>query len=80
MVALKLVRYGWMPPASEVAMLPAEIQKLVENEYSRTSIRVKIKQLSRRKNFGSSCPEDIEQDLRLHLLGQAAWFDGDRSC
>lgn len=60
-------------------MLPAEVQKLVENEYARTSIRVKAKQLSRRKDFGSSCREDIEQDLWLHLLGQAARFDGDRS-
>ena len=42
-------------------MLPAEVQKLVENEYARTSIRVKAKQLSRRKDFGSSCREDIEQ-------------------
>lgn len=60
-------------------MLPAEVQKLVENEYARMSIRVKAKQLSRRKDFGSSCREDIEQDLWLHLLGQAARFDGDRS-
>ena len=60
-------------------MLAAEVQKLVENEYARTSIRVKAKQLSRRKDFGSSCREDIEQDLWLHLLGQAARFDGDRS-
>ena len=60
-------------------MLPAEVQKLVENEYARTSIRVKAKQLSRRKDFGTSCREDIEQDLWLHLLGQAARFDGDRS-
>ena len=44
-------------------MLPAEVQKLVENEYARTSIRVKAKQLSRRKDFGSSCREDIEQDF-----------------
>ena len=60
-------------------MFPAEIQKLVDNQYARTSIRVKAKQLSRRKDFGSSCREDIEQDLWLHLLGQAARFDGDRS-
>jgi hypothetical protein len=60
-------------------MLPAEAQKLVENEYARTSIRVKAKQLNRRKDFGSSYREDIEQDLWLHLLGQAARFDGDRS-
>ena len=53
-------------------MLPAEAQKLVENEYARTSIRVKAKQLSRSKDFGSSCREDIQQDLWLHLLGQAA--------
>ena len=60
-------------------MLPAEVQRLVESEYARTSIRVKGEQLSRRKDFGASCCEDIEQDLWLHLLGQAARFDGDRS-
>jgi RNA polymerase sigma factor (sigma-70 family) len=59
-------------------MLLAEVQNLVENRYARASIRVKAKQLSRRKDFGASCREDIEQDLWLRLLTQAERFDGDR--
>jgi DNA-directed RNA polymerase specialized sigma24 family protein len=42
-------------------------------------IGVKARQLCRRRDFGRSCREDIEQDLWLHLLTQAAKFDGDRS-
>lgn len=60
-------------------MQPQEVQKLVENKYAQTSIRVKARQLSRRKDFGTSCREDIEQNLWLHLLTQAEKFDGDRS-
>jgi RNA polymerase sigma factor (sigma-70 family) len=60
-------------------MQPDEVQQLVEHEYAQTSIRVKARQLSRRKDFGASSREDIEQDLWLHLLTHAAKFDGDRS-
>lgn len=42
------------PPASEAVMQPDEVQRLVENEYARTSIRVKARQLCRRKDFGRS--------------------------
>jgi RNA polymerase sigma factor (sigma-70 family) len=60
-------------------MQPHEVQQLVQNEYAQTSIRVKARQLCRRRDFGHSCREDIEQDLWLHLLTQAVKFDGDRS-
>ena len=68
-------------------MLPAEVQRLVESEYARTSIRVKGEQLSRRKDFGASCREDIEQDL-AKLLPRDQWdrashvliFHGRRIC
>ncbi len=48
-------------------------------EYARTLIRVKARQLIRRPGFCRSDQEDVEQDLFLHLLGQAQHFDPDRS-
>ncbi len=50
----------------------------VVNDYARTLIRVKAKQLVRRPGFCRSDQDDVEQDLFLHLLGQARHFDPDR--
>ena len=47
----------------------------VVNEYARTLIRVKAKQIVRRPGFSRSDTGDIEQDLYLHLLSQAQQFD-----
>lgn len=51
----------------------------IYNEYARTIIRVKARQLVRRPGFTASDQEDIEQDLALHLLKQANLFDSNRS-
>lgn len=51
----------------------------IYNEYARTIIRIKARQLVRRPGFTASDQEDIEQDLALHLLKQANRFDSDRS-
>ena len=47
----------------------------VLNDYARTLIRVKAKQIVRRPGFCRSDQEDVEQDLVLHLLSQADHFD-----
>jgi RNA polymerase sigma factor (sigma-70 family) len=56
-----------------------DVQQLVHNEYAKTSIRVKARQLCRRADFNRSEREDVEQDLWLHLLTQAQNFDSERS-
>ena len=48
------------------------------NDYARTLIRVKAKQLVRRPGFSRSDQEDVEQDLFLHLLRQVQHFDPTR--
>jgi DNA-directed RNA polymerase specialized sigma24 family protein len=45
------------------------------NEYTRTLIRIKAKQLVRRPGFSRSDQPDVEQDLSLYLLSQASRFD-----
>lgn len=44
-------------------------------EYARTLIRVKARQIVRRPGFNRSEIGDVENDLYLHLLGQAQQFD-----
>ncbi len=49
------------------------------NEYARTLIRVKARQIVRRPGFSRSDQGDIEQDLFLRLLSQAQHFDPARA-
>lgn len=49
------------------------------NEYARTLIRVKARQLVRRPGFSRSDQDDIEQDLFLHVLNKVHQFDPTRS-
>ncbi|HEX3999766.1 MAG TPA: sigma factor [Pirellulales bacterium] len=51
----------------------------VYNEYARTVIRVKARQLVRRPGFSRSDREDIEQELAAHLILQAEKFDAGRA-
>ena len=51
----------------------------VLNEYARTLIRVKAKQLIRRPGFGRSDQGDVEQDLFLHVLKKVQQFDSSRA-
>jgi RNA polymerase sigma factor (sigma-70 family) len=50
----------------------------VLNEYARTLIRVKAKQLIRRPGFSRSDEGDVEQDLILHVLKKVQQFDPSR--
>lgn len=45
------------------------------NEYARTLIRIKARQLIRRPEFSRSDQPDIEQELFAHLLQRAQKFD-----
>lgn len=45
------------------------------NEYSRTLIRLKARQIIRRPGFCRTDQGDIEQELFLHLLSQARHFE-----
>lgn len=49
------------------------------NDYARTLIRVKARQLSRRKDFSDCEAEDIQQDLILHILAKLDRFDPNRA-
>jgi RNA polymerase sigma factor (sigma-70 family) len=49
------------------------------NDYARTLIRVKARQLSRRKDFNDCQAEDIQQDLILHILTKLDRFDPKRA-
>lgn len=49
------------------------------NDYARTLIRVKAKQLIRRPGFSRSDQGDIEQDLFLHVLSKFRQYDPNRS-
>ncbi len=51
----------------------------VLNEYARTLIRVKAKQLIRRPGFTRSDQDDVEQNLFLHVLSKVEQFDPTRS-
>jgi hypothetical protein len=51
----------------------------VFNEYARTLIRVKARQLVHRSGFSRSDQDDLEQKLVLHLLSQARHYDRDRA-
>jgi len=48
------------------------------NEYAQTLIRVKAKQVVRQPGFCRSDQQDVEQDLMVHLLGQAENYDPER--
>jgi hypothetical protein len=47
----------------------------VYTDYARTLIQVKARQLTHKPGFSRSDRADIEQELTLHLLSQAAHFD-----
>jgi RNA polymerase sigma-70 factor (ECF subfamily) len=49
------------------------------NDYARTLVRVKAKQVVRRPGFNRSEQEDIEQELSVQLLCQAQNFDPERA-
>jgi RNA polymerase sigma factor (sigma-70 family) len=49
------------------------------NEYARTLIRVKARQLIRRPGFSRSDQGDVEQDLFLHVLSKFRQYDPKRS-
>lgn len=49
------------------------------NEYARTLIRVKAKQVVRGRGFNRSDLPDVEQELYFHLVKQAPNFDPERS-
>lgn len=51
----------------------------VYNQYARTLISIKARQLSRRADFRRFEEEDIAQDLTVHLLCQAEQFDPARA-
>lgn len=53
-------------------------QETFLNDYARTIIRVKAKQLVRRPEFSKSDREDVEQELFLYLLARSSQFDSDR--
>ena len=49
------------------------------NEYARTLIRVKARQLVRRPEFSKADAEDIEQDLAIQIYLKIAQYDSSRS-
>ena len=49
------------------------------NEYARTLIRVKARQLVRRPEFSRADAEDIEQELAIQIHLKIAQFDSNRS-
>ncbi len=49
------------------------------NEYARTLIRVKARQLVRRPEFSRADTEDIEQDLAIQIHLKIAQYDSNRS-
>lgn len=51
----------------------------VYNDYARTLIRVKAKQVVRGCGFNRSDLPDVEQELVFHLIKQASNFDPERS-
>jgi RNA polymerase sigma-70 factor, ECF subfamily len=50
------------------------------DEYAKTQIRVRARQLIRKPGFTSSDREDIEQELTLHLLQHIGKHDATRGC
>jgi RNA polymerase sigma factor (sigma-70 family) len=60
-------------------MTSAGTQSVVFNEYAKSCIRVKARQLSRRSKFGRSDVEDIEQSLWQVLFKEANRFDPRRA-
>lgn len=60
-------------------MRPAHTGEAVLTAYVQQVIRIKARQLSRKRGFSRSDQDDLEQDLAMHLLQQARHYDPRRA-
>ncbi|MBE3123871.1 MAG: hypothetical protein IMZ65_03630, partial [Planctomycetes bacterium] len=54
------------------------VHAALTTKYVQTLIRIKARAVARQPGFSQSDQDDLEQDLAIHVLKQAHYFDPDR--